>query len=162
MKAAAGWGCCALPSLALFELLVLPLRPLPLVFRLLLLPPPSILLLHSVDAVAALTLVAFVAVAAKPFSQQLQIVQRRPPSDSEVFITRGPDLEVVGTQVEVMAGAGVPADAAAVPLAQEVTADLSGPCHIDNVLTQTVAEEGLHPGAVILLKQSNTSCCDGS
>lgn len=85
-------------------------------------------------------------------------MQRRPPSDGEVFVTRGPDLEAVSIQVEVMAGAGVPADAAAVPLAQEVTADLSGPGHVGNVLTQTVAEEGLHPGAVILLKQSNTSC----
>lgn len=93
---------------------------------------------------------AFVAVAAKPSSQQLQVVRRRPPSDGEVFVTRGLDLEAGGAQVEVMAGAGVPADAAAVPLAQEVAAELSGPRHVGDVLTQTVAEEGLHLGAVIL------------
>lgn len=44
----------------------------------------------------------------------------------------------------------VPADTAAVALAQEVTADLCGPCHIGDVLTQAVVEEGLHLCAVVL------------
>lgn len=53
-----------------------------------------------------------------------------------------------------MGGAGVPADAAAVPLTQEVAADLGGSGHVGDVLTQAMAEEGLHPGAVVLWKQN--------
>lgn len=55
-----------------------------------------------------------------------------------------------------MAGTGVPADAAAIPLAQEVAADLGSSCHVGDILTQTVAQEGLHLGAVMLWKQNNT------
>lgn len=38
-----------------------------------------------------------------------------------------------------MPGMGVPADAAAITLAQEFTADFCGPCHIGDVQTQAVA-----------------------
>lgn len=52
-----------------------------------------------------------------------------------------------------MPGVGVPADAAAITLAQEFTADFCGPCHIGDVQTQAVAEEGLDVGAAVLWKQ---------
>lgn len=59
-------------------------------------------------------------------------------------------MVAVSAQMEVVWGVEVPADTAAVALAQEVTADLCGPCHIGDVLTQAVVEEGLHLCAVVL------------
>lgn len=54
--------------------------------------------------------------------------------------------------MEVVAGQRVSADAAAVPLAQGVAAELSRPRHVGDVLAQTVSEEGFHLGAVMLQK----------
>lgn len=62
-----------------------------------------------------------------------------PAIHSKVPILRGMDAVTVSTQVEVMPGVGVPADAAAITLAQEFTADFCGPCHIGDVQTQAVA-----------------------
>ena len=98
----------------------------------------------------------FVTVTAKPLSQQLQVVLRVPPGDSELHIARGTDFVAFGAQVEIMAGAGVPSDTAAVALAQEVAADLSCSRHVHDVLTQAVAQECLHFGAVRLWRQNNT------
>lgn len=95
---------------------------------------------------------AFVAVAAKPLGQQLKIVLRVPPSDGKAPIDGEPDAVAFGAQVEVMGGEGVPADAATVPLAQVLAADLSGSRHIGDVLAQAVFQEGLHLGAVVLWK----------
>ena len=59
-------------------------------------------------------------------------------------------MVAVGTQVEVVGGAGVPPDAAPVALAQEVAAELCGARHVGDVLAQTMAQEGFHLGAVVL------------
>lgn len=159
MKAVSGQGCDVLPSLAPFTLLVLPRRPPPLlliVVVVVLLPPQAVVLPHFVDAVAVLALVAFVAVAAKPLSQQLQVVLRVPPSDGKVPVIGESDAVAVSAQVEVMAGEGVPADAAAVPLAQEVATDLGSSRHVGDVPAQAVSQEGFHLGTVMLRKQNNT------
>lgn len=76
-----------------------------------------------------------------------------PPADAEVTVPGGFDVVAVGVQVKEVTGAGVPADAAAVPLAQILTADFSGPCHISDVLTEAVTQEELHLAAVVLWKQ---------
>lgn len=55
--------------------------------------------------------------------------------------------------MKVVSSSGVTANTAAVPLTQKVTADLSRPRHVGDVLAQTVAEEELHFGAVVLRKQ---------
>lgn len=73
-----------------------------------------------------------------------------PANHGKVTIAGGMDAVTVSTQMEVMAGMGVPADAAAITLAQEITADFCCPCHIDDVLTQAVAQEGFDQGAVML------------
>ena len=77
-----------------------------------------------------------------------------PPSDGKAPIDGQPDAVASGAQVEVMGGEGVPADAAAVPLAQVLAADLSGSRHIGDVLAQAVFQEGFHLGAVVLWKET--------
>lgn len=154
--AAAGRQRRALPSLPPLTLLVLPLCPPSfLLVLVVVLPLPVVLLLHLVDAVAVLALVALVAVAAEPLGQQLQFMLRVPPGDGEVPVARGTDVVAVGAQVEVVASLGVPAGAAAVPLTQEVAADLSGSRHVGDVLAEAMAQEGLHVGAVVLKKQEH-------
>lgn len=81
---------------------------------------------------------AFVAVAAKSFSQQLQIKLRGPPVHREAPISRGMDLVTVTTQVEVMVGVGVPSNTATVALTQKVTAELSSLGHVGDVRTKAV------------------------
>ncbi len=73
-----------------------------------------------------------------------------PPSDGKIPIGREPDTVAFGIQVEVMASEGVPANTAAVPLAQEVATDLGSPRHVRDVLAQAVSQEGFHLGAVML------------
>ena len=77
-----------------------------------------------------------------------------PPSDGKAPIDGQPDAVASGAQVEVMGGEGVPADAAAVPLAQVLAADLSGSRHVGDVLAQAVFQEGFHLGAVVLWKET--------
>lgn len=78
---------------------------------------------------------------------------RGPPGHSEVPVPRGSDLVAVGAEVKVVPGSGVTANTAAVCLTQKVTADLSSPRHIGDVLAQTMADEELHFGAVVLREQ---------
>lgn len=65
------------------------------------------------------------------------------------------DAEISGTQVEVVVCVRVPADAAAISLAQEVAAKLGGSGDVGDVAAQTVAQEGPDSGAVMLQKQKN-------
>lgn len=138
---------CCVP---LFFLLVLPLCPSLLLLVVLPLCPRLVVLPHFIDAVAALALVTLIAVAAKPLGQQLEIVLRVPPCHSKVTVAGGTYAVTAFVQVEVMWGVGVTADAAPIPLAQEVAADLGSSGHIEDVLTQAVAQEGLHFAAVCL------------
>lgn len=49
----------------------------------------------------------------------------------------------------------VPADTAAIPLAQEVAAELGGSGDVGDVAAQAVAQEGPDSGAVMLQKDKN-------
>ena len=84
---------------------------------------------------------SFVALAGKSPAQSLQVCKGRPPKN-KVAIAGSHDPEILGVQVEVVIRVVVLAYAAAVPPAQEVTAEPGGRGDVGDVRVEGGGEVG--------------------